>query len=251
MRIGVYIDGYNLYYGGRKQLGKVPGWRWLDLRALADTLVGEQRSWNGASVDRIVYCTARIDQGLNPVGHIEQDVYLKALLATGSVDHIEYGKYVKGIRKRPLAVLGSCARAERPLIVQCRTGRSWCSRHSVLRCTDASFMVSTLHQEEKGTDVNVATHLLIDVSRAVDVDAVVVVSNDSDLKLPVRIPPAGSVPVGHVNPLRQVASPGTSPAARRTVPAGIGGVDSGTAGLPVGISYGDPSRASTGGPSGW
>jgi hypothetical protein len=41
-------------------------------------------------------------------------------------------------------------------------------------------MVSTLHQEEKGTDVNVASHLLMDVFQD-DVDAVV-------------------VPVGQVNP---------------------------------------------------
>jgi len=35
-------------------------------------------------VHRIAYCSARIDQGINPSGHIEQDVYLKALTATGS-----------------------------------------------------------------------------------------------------------------------------------------------------------------------
>lgn len=27
MRVGVYVDGYNLYYGGKRQLGKQPGWR--------------------------------------------------------------------------------------------------------------------------------------------------------------------------------------------------------------------------------
>ncbi len=84
MRVGVYIDGYNLYYGGRKQLGKTPGRRWLDLRSLADALVSEQRAWSCAHVHRIAYCSARIDQGINPSGHIEQDVYLKALTATGS-----------------------------------------------------------------------------------------------------------------------------------------------------------------------
>ncbi|WP_284305626.1 NYN domain-containing protein [Mobilicoccus caccae] len=59
-------------------------------------------------------------------------------------------------------------------------------------------MVSTLHQEEKGSDVNVATHLLTDVLDGA-VDAVVVVSNDSDLKLPInRV--RERVPVGMVNP---------------------------------------------------
>lgn len=99
MRVGVYVDGYNLYYGGRKQLGKAPGWRWLDIRSLATALVRAQRRWPVATIERIVYCTARIDQGLNPAGHAEQDVYLKALHGSGSVDHIEFGKYIKGIRR--------------------------------------------------------------------------------------------------------------------------------------------------------
>jgi len=196
MRVGGYIDGYNLYYGGRHQLGKSLGWRWLDIRALANSLVCEQRGWAGATVDRIVYCTARIDQGLNPVGFIEQDAYLKALVPTGSVDHIEYGKYVTGIRNRPLAIKGPPPRrtptivtAQWPVMVQSTLGTP---------VPDALFMVSTLHQEEKGTDVNVASHLLMDVFQD-DVDAVVVVSNDSDLKLPVHIA-RSRVPVGHVNP---------------------------------------------------
>lgn len=196
MRVGVYIDGYNLYYGGRKQLGKVPGWRWLDLRSLAEALVAEQRTWADATVERIVYCTARVDQGLNPSGHLEQDAYLKALNAMGSVDHIEYGKYVKGVRSRPLAVKGPPPR-RLPIVV----GARWpVMVHSSLGSPvpDAVFMVSTLHQEEKGTDVNVASHVLMDVSES-KVDAVVVVSNDSDLKLPIHIARL-RVPVGHVNP---------------------------------------------------
>jgi hypothetical protein len=59
-------------------------------------------------------------------------------------------------------------------------------------------MVSTLHQEEKGSDVNVANHLLMDIFDQ-RVDAAVVVSNDSDLKLPVHAART-RVPVGHVNP---------------------------------------------------
>lgn len=38
MRIGVYIDGFNLYYGARGLCGRsTPGWRWLNLRSLAAT----------------------------------------------------------------------------------------------------------------------------------------------------------------------------------------------------------------------
>lgn len=174
----------------------MPGWRSLDIRSLMGSLVSAQRSWPGAQIERIVYCTARIDAGLNPQGHLEQDVYLKALLTTGSVDHIEYGKYVTGLRTRPLAVKGATkssppvlVRSDWPVMVQSTLG---------VPVQNALFMVSTLHQEEKGTDVNVASHLLMDVMSG-SVDAAVVASNDSDLKLPVHRARA-RVPVGHVNP---------------------------------------------------
>lgn len=67
------------------------GWRWLDPRALATDLVSRRTNWPGARVERVVYCTARIDGATNPSGHADQDVYLKALVAAGSVDLIEYG----------------------------------------------------------------------------------------------------------------------------------------------------------------
>lgn len=195
-KVGVYVDGYNLYYGGRRQLGKAPGWRWLDIRALTQTVVGAQRSWPGATLERIVYCTARIDAALNQAGHQEQDIYIKALLASGSVDYIEYGKYITGIRSRPLAVKGQkkgdspvVVTSNWPVMVQSTLGNP---------VKDALFMVSTLHQEEKGTDVNVASHLLVDVLTS-SIDAAVVISNDSDLKLPVDLA-RQRVPVGLVNP---------------------------------------------------
>ncbi len=55
-------------------------------------------------VERVVYCTARIDGASNPSGQADQDVYLKALLAAGSVDHIEYGTCVARVKTAPLAV---------------------------------------------------------------------------------------------------------------------------------------------------
>lgn len=62
----------------------------------------------------------------------------------------------------------------------------------------ALFMVSYLDREEKGTDVNLATHLLVDVLGG-GIDAAVVISNDSDLELPLRVA-RGKVPVGLLNP---------------------------------------------------
>lgn len=54
MRVGVYIDGFNLYYGGRGICGRsIAGWRWLDLRKLAENLLRDQSGWvNAAIADR-------------------------------------------------------------------------------------------------------------------------------------------------------------------------------------------------------
>jgi hypothetical protein len=64
----------------------------------------------------------------------------------------------------------------------------------------AVFMVSTARREEKGSDANVAAHLLLDVLEQ-RIDAAIVISNDSDLKFPVRTA-RDRVPVGTINPSR-------------------------------------------------
>jgi hypothetical protein len=50
---------------------------------------------------------------------------------------------------------------------------------------DARFLVSIAQREEKGSDVNVASHLLLDVFLN-RIDAALVISNDSDLRFPVK-----------------------------------------------------------------
>ena len=195
MRIGVYVDGFNLYYGARGLCGRgTPGWRWLDLRALATDLAGRHTRWSDARVHRIVYCTARIDGASNPSGQADQDVYLKALLAAGSVDHIEYGTYVARVKTAPLAVKGPQGRPELvspewPVMIQDGRGGS---------VDRAVFMVSYANREEKGSDVNLAAHLLLDVLGGA-VDGALIISNDSDLRFPVEQARL-HVPVGIINP---------------------------------------------------
>lgn len=60
--------------------------------------------------------------------------------------------------------------------------------------------VEVYKTEEKGSDVNLATYLLLDAFRH-DCDLAVVVSNDSDLEAPIRTVMADlGVPVGLLNP---------------------------------------------------
>jgi hypothetical protein len=106
MKVGVYIDGFNVYFGGRSLCGRgMPGWRWLDLRSLATDLVGRRHNWAGASIDRVVYCTALIDGATNRDGRRDQDSYVRAIQTAGTVDHVELGHYVARVKTEAPQVL--------------------------------------------------------------------------------------------------------------------------------------------------
>lgn len=197
MKIGVYVDGYNLYYGGRSICGRgTPGWRWMDIRSMMHQLVSTHSSWQGPFDLRVVYCTARIKGRGNSSGQRDQDVYLRALKLHGAIDEIEYGSYVERIAYSPLAIPDKHGRptltqADWPVVIKNSEGSD---------VPGATFMASVSRREEKGSDVNVATHLLIDVLEK-NIDAAVVVSNDSDLKKPIEVSRT-HVPVGLINPTR-------------------------------------------------
>lgn len=195
VKIGVYVDGFNLYYGAKNRCGaKMPGWKWLDIRALVSSKLPASWRRNDAAIERLVYCTAKSIGDGDPDLPYRQDTYLRALLASGSVDHIELGTFVSSVRKSPLAIRGpnqkpKLVRSAWPVMVQDS------NRQDV---REAQFMVSHLFVEEKGSDVNVATHLLLDVLGG-RVEAAIVISNDSDLKLPLAAA-REQVPVGLLNP---------------------------------------------------
>ena len=197
MRVGVYIDGLNLYYGGRSMMGRgQPGWRWLDLRELSQRLLDGRPAWlaRGATLQRIVYCTAFIAGSYNAEGRRNQDRYIAALRQQGSFDVFEKGRFVSRLRTAPLATRGPGGKpvlttSGWPVMVRDSAGND---------VPDAVFMASHQHWEEKSTDVNVASHLLLDVVGG-QVDAAIIISNDSDLRLPIRESRL-RVPVGMVNP---------------------------------------------------
>lgn len=203
MRVGVYIDGLNLYYGGRQICGRGrPGWRWLDLRQLGRRLLEQRRDWadHGPVPQRVVYCTAFIDGNVNGAGRKRQGVYIEALRTHGSFDHIEEGKFVARVRRGLLATADGrgrpvVTRSEWPIQVRDDDG---CPVHR------ARFMVSYLDLQEKGSDVNVASHLLMDIFDG-RVDAAIVISNDGDLRLPLQ-QARQRVPVGTVNPSPSVTA---------------------------------------------
>ena len=214
MRVGVYIDGYNLYYGGRGICGRgVAGWRWLDLRAMLGAVIAVQSGWPPGVDSRIVFCTARIRGRDNVGSQRDQDTYLRALTHHGAVDVIEFGNYVARTATAPLA---TADRRGRPIL----TEANWPMMVRDVQGSDvphATFMASVARREEKGSDVNVASHMLVDVLGG-SVDAAVVVSNDSDLKMPVDVA-RHHVPLGLINPTKGYPS-GALNAAPTT---GVGG----------------------------
>lgn len=162
MITNVYIDGFNLYYGCLK---RTP-YKWLNLRALCQVLLPRD------TVGTIRYFTARINARPNdPDGPVRQDAYLRALRTLPEVStHL-------GLFK---------TRAVRMPLAQPQPG--------------GPVTVEVMKTEEKGSDVNLATYLLLDAFRE-DCDVSVVVSNDSDLVEPIRIVRHElGRPVGIINP---------------------------------------------------
>ena len=141
MITNLYIDGFNLYY---RALKDTP-FRWLDLRRLAETLFPQD------SINRVSYFTARLDvRPGNPGQAQRQLIYLRALATLPGFDSY-FGVFRSGVKRRPLA-----------------ESVPGLPTHVLVR-----------DSEEKGSDVNLATRLLVDGFNG-EYEQAVVVSNDAD-----------------------------------------------------------------------
>jgi uncharacterized LabA/DUF88 family protein len=144
----VYVDGFNLYYGCLKGQPH----KWLDLEAMCARLLPKNE------IKRIRYFTARVKEKPGDLqGPVRQQAYLRALYTLPKVQ-VHFGNFMVTETRMPLA---------QPPASGAQT-------------------VRVIKTEEKGSDVNLATYLLVDAFRD-DAQAFVVVSNDSDLTEPIRI----------------------------------------------------------------
>ncbi|SEU34124.1 NYN domain-containing protein [Nonomuraea wenchangensis] len=145
MGVNVYVDGFNLYYGCLKGTS----YKWLDLSALCRKLLPRD------DITRIRYFTARITaRPGDPDSPTRQDTYLRALGTIPQMS-VHYGHFQETRPRMPLAT---------PDPSGPRT-------------------VKVIKTEEKGSDVNLASYLLLDSFHG-DCDVAVVISNDSDLREP-------------------------------------------------------------------
>ena len=198
-RLGIYVDAFNVYYGARSWCGAgTAGWRWLDLPGLLMSQIGA--AWQPFALSRFVYCTADRDKENDPTSMADQHTYVEALRWAYPFMHVELGYYVARVKKgvllnlhHPNARVPSPGPSAIPTWLQCREVQGAAGRGQEMLVAVRTF-------EEKGSDVNVGTHLLLDVLNK-DVDAAIVVSNDSDLSLPVK-EARDRIPVATINPGR-------------------------------------------------
>jgi uncharacterized LabA/DUF88 family protein len=158
----VYIDGFNLYYGALKGTPH----RWLDPLALCGLLFPKNQ------IQRIRYFTAPVDaRPPHNQQPIRQQTYIRALETIPCVS-VHYGQFQTRLARMPLA-------KPRP---------------------GGAKTVEVLKTEEKGSDVNLGSHLLLDAFRK-DCEVAIVVSNDADLREPVSMAQNElGISVGIVNP---------------------------------------------------
>lgn len=195
-RIGVYIDGFNLYYGGNHLVGN-PAWKWLDIRKLVLNHLPTSEPWSNGEIVRVIYSTAEVTKPAETLRR--QQAYIEALRVYGSVDYVAYGKY-KTYKDSNFAAIGYYSKFKRvSLPFDPLPEEEWFYLDEEKRV-----VVGHERKEEKGSDVNLASHLLIDLLTN-KLDAAVVVTNDTDLAYPIAYA-RELIPVGLINP-RGTATP--------------------------------------------
>jgi uncharacterized LabA/DUF88 family protein len=164
----VYIDAFNLYYGALK--GKP--YKWLDLAKLCELLLPKN------NIQKIKYFTALVGSRPDRTGSdMRQLAYLRALGTVPNLAIIK-GHYLSHPARMP----------------------TYASYQRALQKKGKIEFVQVLKTEEKGSDVNLASHLLHDGCRK-EYEVAVVISNDSDLLEPIRIVKEElKIPVGVINP---------------------------------------------------
>jgi hypothetical protein len=156
MTTTVYIDGFNLYY---RLLKAQPALKWVNPVALARHVLPKN------DVTKVRYFTARVSGRLDPDAPHRQQIYLDALKTLPELE-IHYGSFLQ-VKKYAGLVKPTLIRGKMPLL-------PW---------PDVAYVWKT---EGKGSDVNIATYLLLDgFQNSYQVAAVL--SNDSDLIEPIRV----------------------------------------------------------------
>jgi uncharacterized LabA/DUF88 family protein len=151
-RTRVYVDGFNLYYGAFRE-GPYGAYKWLNLVGFCQDILP-----SGHCIQMVRYFTARVKPtGADSGAPARQAAYIQALRTLPEIS-IHMGNFSTHPKLRPVA-------------------------DPTAHCKPA---VEVLITEEKGSDVNLATYLLLDTFDDA-YDTAVVVSDDSDLREPLTL----------------------------------------------------------------
>lgn len=160
MRTIVYIDGFNLYY---RMLKDRPSMKWVNPLLLAANVLQP-----GHVITRVNYYIARVSaRAHDPQAPARQATYLNALATVPEIA-VHEGSFMITEPWMPLALPPQ----SKP------NGYNW--------TMPLPAVVKVVKSEEKGSDVNLGSHLVRDAF--IDAfDVAVVITNDSDLVEPIRI----------------------------------------------------------------
>ncbi len=147
MRTFVYVDGFNLYH---RALEHTP-YRWLDIKKLISNMLNSSNV-----IERVNYYSARVSDRGRDGSSARQQMYVRALKTIPEIA-IHWGSFL--------------------------THETTMIRSPI---TKPKQYVKVLRTEEKGSDVNLASHLIYDGCKNL-YDVAIVISNDTDLKEPIRI----------------------------------------------------------------
>jgi uncharacterized LabA/DUF88 family protein len=148
MKTFVYVDGFNLFYRCLKKTS----YKWLDLKTLFSSILDPKHQ-----IESIKYFTAKVSGRQDPKSPIRQLAYVRALQAHIPEISIIYGHFLSH-------------NVWMPLVTPVGTKR----------------FAEVIKTEEKGSDVNIAVHLVNDAWHD-RFECAVIVSNDSDLVEAVKI----------------------------------------------------------------
>lgn len=159
IRVSVYVDGFNLFYRGLKGTTH----KWLDLKSFS-----EKFTLADQSIESIKYFTARVSGRQDADAPARQQAYLNALKTIPCYEP-HFGRFLS------------------------KTGR----KPRVLPNDGVGPTVEVHLTEEKGSDVNLAVHLVND-AHLNRFDVALVLSQDSDLLEPMKMVKYMGKPVGIV-----------------------------------------------------
>ncbi|HSV43213.1 MAG TPA: NYN domain-containing protein [Candidatus Bathyarchaeia archaeon] len=164
-RTFVYIDGFNLFYRGVKHTP----FKWLDLKILSQNLLSQDHC-----ILKIKYFTANITGRDDLQAPVRQQTYLRALAQYIPEISIHYGKFLSHKKWARLAAPRP-ARTKEEVIINGKKVFAPLAQE-----VPEENNVEIIKTEEKGSDVNLAVHLVNDAWLDV-YDCALVISNDSDL----------------------------------------------------------------------